>query len=150
MTDQEIVRAAAERIMGWRYWRFEENGPSRFDGSFPVFSQWNHSPDVATCFVHHAEDESDRWWNPLTSIADAWMLVEKLRDQGLNCVTGNNAHAKVQNFAAFVDAVWSLGKRINSVPEDGDVALRGWSISETARRAITIAALRAVGVDCAV
>lgn len=57
MTDAELIRLAATKVIGWhldaehrKYW---------MDGSLAV-------ADASL-------------WNPLTDISDAWMLVEKLR-----------------------------------------------------------------------
>ncbi|TQR29416.1 hypothetical protein C7Y45_28880 [Brevibacillus brevis] len=57
MTDQQIILTLATKVMGWKrygetdFW-YGDNG-NLFDHSF---------------------------WNPLQNIADAWMIVEKIKD----------------------------------------------------------------------
>jgi hypothetical protein len=109
----EIIRLSAERVMGWTSWKSPMAGPN----------------DPDDCWAT-GNDESPSWrksgWNPLTSISDAWMLVEKLRGPA-------NWSALHVNSASFC-MEFSMGKT-------GIANCH----SESAPRAITYAALRACG-----
>lgn len=107
MTDVEITRLSAERIMG-----FKAHGALH----------WTNG-DVSV----------DRFkWTPLASIADAWMLVEKLKADGWEITI--QWHWCEPN-------LWDWG--ITLVKREHVRGSHGTEVG----RAITIAALRAVGVE---
>lgn len=59
MTEQQIIITLATKVMGWQ--RKKDD-----------YVDWWMHEDVFICRV----DE----WNPLQNIADAWMIVEKIKD----------------------------------------------------------------------
>jgi Phage ABA sandwich domain len=61
MTDQQIIETLATKVMGWE----EEKDFNRYKGEIWV--------KVAEC--------SFNLWNPLQNIADAWMLMDKLKQR---------------------------------------------------------------------
>lgn len=101
-TDEQIIRTLAEEVMGWER-------------------------------SHHATPDSS-WggnWNPLTSIADAFMVVEKIG--GLDLIK--------------VDSGWMVGDGSEGFSTDGgfvEMQLENHAIAETAPRAISLAAYRVV------
>jgi hypothetical protein len=68
MTDREIVIALAEKVMGWRIIRHDSTGQE--------------------CGFDYRDDQNRRCtvysWNPRTSIADAWIIVERMRELGFH------------------------------------------------------------------
>lgn len=68
MTEQQIIESLATKVMGWTKHEVELD---MTDGSKQrFFDSWRlKGTEVA---VH---------WNPLQNIADAWMLIEKLRQR---------------------------------------------------------------------
>lgn len=111
MTDAEMVRLAAEKVMGWEA-----------KESWTTVMIWQ--PVGINC-LH---------WNPLTSDADCWMLVEKLQEQGWGIrvavhVGGylRGTSVRIYRYEPFIQF------RIEEMPDR--------------RRAIVLACLRAVGVD---
>lgn len=60
MTEQQIIETLAAKVMGWQ--RKKDD-----------YVDWWMHEDVFICRV----DE----WNPLQNIADAWMLVEKFKNE---------------------------------------------------------------------
>ena len=112
MTDQEIVRAAAERVMGWDAGLMRET--ERPGG-----------------LKYRRADGSILYFRPLESIADAWMLVEKLTDS--------------PDGIAYMCDLYRIGlgsewKCQFSVGEEV------YSHEATITRAITLAALQSVGI----
>lgn len=113
MTDAEIVKLAAEKVMGWRFnkkrssdewqmWHFDVSGRCEIIAS----------PKPLTV---------ENWW-PLTSIADAFMLID----------------------AAGVSCDFTLERSGTNWTAD----FRTTSVTHTDRcRAITLAVLKAVGVE---
>lgn len=60
MTDQQIIETLATKVMGWERRR-----------DFNI---------VNGSFYKYDEDMDLVDWNPLQNIADAWMIVEKIKD----------------------------------------------------------------------
>ncbi len=120
MTDAELVRLAAEKVMGWTE---DESGVSMDDDTFIIYGS-KEQPMLSV--------DGNEVWNPLTSISDAWMLVEKLWDE--------------QNGGWQIGIQTEDGGRIRcTVNKDG--AYCGHCTLESASGAITYAALRAVGEE---
>jgi hypothetical protein len=113
MTDREKVRILAEGVMGWSV--FDHSEWMRF---------WPKEPG-AKCRMYDPEGGTGNW-NPLESIADAWMVVEKLSTTEPN------------GFCIYRAAT-------NEVPERRWLAeFAGCEVwSDTAPRAICEAALKA-------
>lgn len=63
MTEQQIIESLATKVMGWEVVNSEVTGKPR----------WFYQPDKQFCL-----EMID--WNPLQNIADAWMIVEKIKD----------------------------------------------------------------------
>lgn len=59
MTEQQIIETLATKVMGW-----ERKNDDYVD--------WWMNDGVFICRAYE--------WNPLQNIADAWMLVEKIKD----------------------------------------------------------------------
>jgi hypothetical protein len=123
MTDAEIIRTIAEKVMGWMpvheryaphcgcsmvYDQREETLGKRFIG--PACG--------VTLHVEH-----DRW-NPLTSISDAFMVVEKMREFGWAFCLGEGAEC------------WEVGFARGYQEAEGDAL--------TIPRAICLAAIAAI------
>ena len=112
MTDQEKIEFLAEKVMGWH-------------------KHWSH-PDYPADWVDKESGHAAYAdWNPLLSISDAWMVVEKINSRLLwfhiECANGVEWSAKV--FTARFD-----GEECKHVAS-----------AETAPLAICNAAISAVG-----
>lgn len=143
MTDREMIIAAAEKILGWNYW----DGLADYDiTGRTYFTDWGFDDLKRVDVYENGSEDVTRQFDPLGRIQDAFMLVDALRLRKMAFVLGSNG-CSAQVTAWFVDGIWSLGLRQNQVPEHGDPHLRGCYTAEAAPRAITVAALRAVGVD---
>ena len=74
MTDVEIIVALAEKVMGWEV----------FGEPYPGPGQWAYSGTIGN---QHLEGYIGGYhvpqWNPLESIADAWIMVEELQSRGI-------------------------------------------------------------------
>lgn len=71
MTDQN--REVAEKVMGWT-WRPAKGLDFYGQGKMPAFSAaWLDQDDVVAGWEN---------WNPCNNIADAWMVVERMRELG--------------------------------------------------------------------
>ena len=81
MTDHELVRLLAERVLGWQYW----DGQQDYDGfAVAIFTDWSGQvPMVGVDLYQGGSDDVTGHWDPLHNIADAWMLVDTLVGQGL-------------------------------------------------------------------
>ncbi len=125
MNDTEMVRAAAERVMGWSLTDRVANG-------------WGHGPEVYMTGEDPEQEDSSptfQGFDPLNKISHAWMLVEKLGTRpnsafAVTIATDLKGSTYAARFGLLAD-----GRIGNSV--DG----------ATAPRAITLAALKAVGVE---
>ncbi len=76
MTDAEIVRTLAERVMGWKTYSLQQPGYADNQHEHRLIEnvrgQWNY----------FAPGESGVLFDPLTSISDAFMVVEKMQSRG--------------------------------------------------------------------
>ncbi|MCE5309588.1 MAG: hypothetical protein LLG20_18285 [Acidobacteriales bacterium] len=121
--------------MGWKLKHRPRRGVFVLaDGNGRVVAAWS---DANNTSVHSG-------WNPLLSLADAWMLVEALKDKQWSFRYGNNACAPSQHAVAFAKAYRGLGANILTgeyIEADMEPV-----VADTAPRAIVLAALRAVGV----
>lgn len=131
MTDEEIIRACAEKVMEW----VQVHDPKELtEGTFGINS-----------FGHilrpHRSEEWQRW-NPLTSDADAFMVMDKAR---LGVMPWTNGRWIA--FRPDLDGAW-LG--LSDAPGDRmyDGALRCGAVDADRRRAIVLAALKTVGIEC--
>lgn len=82
LTEQQIIVTLATKVMGWQ--RKKDD-----------YVDWWMHEDVFICRV----DE----WNPLQNIADAWMLVEKLRADGFGVnifASGTGFNCEVYEFTS--------------------------------------------------
>ena len=71
-------KLVAMNVMGWHEW----DGWDDYDGPYPMFSGW---PDIDGVAVYEEGDDNyDRWFNPSTSIADAWQVLEALEGEALD------------------------------------------------------------------
>ena len=124
MTDTELVRLAAKRVMGWT-----EKIPCDC-----VDSNGNFSPDC-TCAQGWRTSRRYREFDPLTSDADCWQMVDATlpridqQDFHLEHLAANSAGDEQSWVCKFHCAD-------ETVP---------WDRSTDRRRAIIIACLRAVG-----
>ncbi|PPA84965.1 hypothetical protein C4A75_09310 [Brevibacillus laterosporus] len=84
MTEQQIIVTLAIKVMGWEVLQEDFfNGMNSFrrlewfetESNYPYFSI-----DEGEFFLRTGRSES-RSWNPLQNIADAWQLMEKLRQR---------------------------------------------------------------------
>lgn len=137
MTNEEkrqMTVDLAEKVMGWRQvYAFEGTGHYHY----------KYESSSGGWFYIDAEQSRPKPWNPLENIADAWMLVEALRNRGVNAVITASGHSE-QYGCFLVDDIWALGKPVNRVPEDLDSKhLRGWHVSGCVAGAICRAALKA-------
>lgn len=74
MTDNEVVRFLAEKVMGWEVFSLERTGSAKSAGPFLVerhAGKWD-------LLVPNGEH---RRWNPLTSIADAFEVQAAMRGE---------------------------------------------------------------------
>ena len=117
MTDAEIVKLAVEKVLGL----VKVSKPFPLEGEFIIVpSSW----EGRGLYIHPS-----RMFNPLYSISDAWMLVEKLIVRGYTFKVTVNKYNAVATF--FADD--------EGTPTSWQAHNRGHP------HAITIAALRAVG-----
>jgi hypothetical protein len=145
MTDRELVIRAATDVMGWR--GEQMGGPQadadyglffrRADGRYAGLTAWGPASTVPGTI---------EGWNPLMRDADAFMLVDALKDRWHAAfVLGSNGCSN-QWTAWIFEGVWALAKNQNQVPEHGDSHLLGCASAGDRRRAIVLASLCAVGV----
>ena len=130
MTDNELIRAAAERVMGWAVIPFHAKIEKKI---YPALIE-NASHDW--CLIADKRSWA-RKWNPLASDADAFMLVDAIHSRGEYWFRLTTRWDKVN---------WSAGWTTQECT--------GWNgrmdievTDPDRRRAIVLAALRAVGVD---
>lgn len=131
MTDAELTRLAAERVMGWAI------NP---DGDMATAllltrAEMNERhmlnlPWVCLMSGDHDCNQPKKHWNPLESIADAWMLVEAMQARGFWFFMNTADH-----WAGFGEG--------GSIKASSEVECKN---ATQAPRAITMAALRACGV----
>jgi hypothetical protein len=81
MTDQEITRQLAEKVMGWTYW----SGEKDYDGppGVTIFTDWSLEIPINGVDVYaDGSDNLTSSFDPLNKIADAWLVVEKMAEHG--------------------------------------------------------------------
>ena len=128
MTDQEKIEFLATRVMGWYR-------PSRqSDVGFGYWSKTNETGGETTMCCN---------WNPLLSISDAWMVVEKMRERNLSFMVGFS-----RDEGQYFCDVWDAARteRVGSTKELLDMWNKGEAFGDTAPLAICNAALASVGV----
>ena len=99
MTHDEMNRLAAETVMGWR-----------LDDGYWVVGQSCTDEYVLTDYNIHD-------WNPCTSIADAWLLVEKMMKDGFEmmlCTSGEDKTKAQCNI--FLNKVVKGDKKADTAP----------------------------------
>jgi hypothetical protein len=120
MTDKDLIIAAAKEVMGWTVYTSGR-------GSAVAVSPQEDEMDRILATTHPWESVE---WNPLGSIADAWMLVERMREKGRHCLILRSYES------GLTVASFYLGPHDRSDLSATDMS---------APRAITLAALRAIG-----
>lgn len=132
MTDREIVVALAEKAMGWK-----ARAVALTTGIFD-------DPDGGT--LHWPNT-----FNPLESIADAWMVVEKMRDDGWKYHLADSFPSG-RHFCRFVKLndqhrpayIYNpITNELADISTDVRVFIGGHE-ADSAPRAICLAALKAV------
>ncbi len=118
LSDAGITRALAEKVMGWTD-----------EGGWWVTAEGRH---FTGCSVED-RTEDDAWW-PLTSIADAWMVRDRLAEWGNVAVVRNREGG--QDCASFCPDFSAPSHILGSA-----------AMASCAPRAICYAALRVVGVE---
>ncbi|HEX4495296.1 MAG TPA: hypothetical protein VIE43_06475 [Thermoanaerobaculia bacterium] len=125
LSDEEITRQLAEMVMGWE-----------------LQAKYGWYGTAEERFAHWlGEEEHAKKWRPLESIADAWMVRDRLATGGdfsLFCASGIE-HAVYTPQAACVRLPQTNAQRLPPLP--------GSALATTAPRAICLCALRAVGVE---
>lgn len=130
MTDEEIVKACAEKVMGWRLacgWWFTSKACTEKSG---------HT-------IHS--------WNPLTDDADACAVLDKMQEDGWRWILGH--HVRI-SFSVPPGAVAGWFCELSRVPQEPPyrdiLEQRASNYDPTPagrRRAIVLAALKAKGVE---
>lgn len=119
MTDTELTRLLAERVMGWKI-----KAPDYID---QVGWLWRWKGD-----------RIQQPWRPLGSMDDAWMVVEKMREQGHHIDIGSTVRGSIEDARAGLKTpMWH-------------VSIRGSRFEArefTCQRALCLATLRCVGVE---
>ena len=115
LTDQELTRLAAEKVMGWPI--VAATDLADYDGPFPAFCD---GAALTGCLRGHE-------WEPLTDWRAAGELVEKMRADGYGFV------------------VESTDDGIRSSFHDRRYEKNGHMYSESGPRSIVISALKTVG-----
>ena len=120
MTDEQIIELLATKVMGWtlsshgNYWNLPGQ-PGEREQIFRLD------------------------WNPIKHIQHAWMVVEKMRDEGYNAVVCGDNGWGCTFFQVDI--------------EETDAISGTWTVcygpinAETAQRAICLAALKAHGIE---
>lgn len=137
MTDAELTRLLAERVMGGRIWKeTEHQGDHDWldnPANYPHLTEFNTGAFILWC----APNENGRLWRPLDSMDDAWMLVERMRKLGWS---SSHTDLTVDSGTAW----WSWHFCQFAPPPAGASES---AQAPTPQRAIALAALRAVGVE---
>lgn len=121
MTDAEIVRTLATKCMGWKEvpWVW---GPSLSEHPTEAFFRMNGAGNVRVTV-----GDNTFWFDPLSSITDAFMVVEKMRERELYLTL----HDCRDHFLASFNAIHY--SRVGPFSQDSNPA-----------RAIAIAAIAAL------
>jgi hypothetical protein len=139
LTDTELTRLVAEKVMGWEVAVVEYGRGKK--GNF-----WVEAGSTGKIF------SNPHWnclaWHPLTDWAAAGEIVMKMRADGWSSRTTTNGWIADQCGCEFFRGDLALGKDIfsGSYEEYGFKAgVRQFAVESSGPRAITIAALLAVG-----
>ena len=150
MTDQEITRLVAEKVMGWHY---NPEGACWFDDmdQFAAHGQPYHCPQ---CHMDAQE------WNPMTSDADACAVIDRLAEQeyavGLHYQapgyrSGTTGIGSQDTWEVVIMPPASLRPAPSMIvyvkPKTETWIAHGEPTPDGRRRAICLAALKAVGMD---
>lgn len=132
VTDAELVKAAAEKVMGFEFERAGSPAPQA-----PVYASFHENGAI---ILHFAIVGDRAEWNPLTSDADAWMLIDRLEKLGFSyAITGTPLHSSFRGWVAF-----KRGVRPPTCDDTGvSPVLKG---PEGRRRAIVLAAINALAI----
>ena len=120
MTDREIVVAIAEKVMQWTVNR-NQMSPSCCD----MYEYQNENG-----LYRHNANGTRTYWNPLTSISDAFQVVEKMRERF--------------GYAFQLDSVGFDGAEWRCQVGWGDDPISVRAESDTPARAICLACLDAI------
>jgi hypothetical protein len=131
MTDAELVKLAAERVMGWQV--LEQHGGLIAFNTKTVWKHWIVEPPDDPCKTFPTLGT----WNPLTSDTDAMMLVDAIPDTVFT----------LEHLYAPKLLEWRWLANFGTSGAFGTVIVRGVAASPDRCRAITQAAVRAVGVE---
>ena len=118
MTDRELVIALAEKVMGWHTHAISERMWFTGTNSIPKGN-----------------------WNPLESISDAWMIVERIREI-VPKQTTTQTYA-FQLCQTGIPGEWTASFTVN----DFDWSHQATAEADTAPRAICLAGIKALGVS---
>lgn len=123
MMSCEVDARVAVEVMGWK----EIHGPGDISGGYAWFRRMENQRGVYVTANYETRCTSSLW-SPSTSIADAWLVVEKLRRDGW----------RIQIMVGYPDKDdCLLANNHRTISGQGD----------TAPEAICLAALKAVGAD---
>ncbi len=130
LSDEAIIRLLAEKVMGWKVFPLSvRDGYSEWQGPKliqNVAEAWNYFSDPLACAL----------WNPLVSIADAFMVMEKLRADGRSYrITGSGKSGEAFCCEAFCCRITI------PFPVPGHHVI---ATGETAPRAMCLAAIAAI------
>lgn len=128
MTDAELVRAAAERVMGWRV-------------HFRNTAFWVKADEERG--IMKTVEACVSKWNPLTSDADAFMLCDKMAELGY----GWRLDFDGMDSASFVENPQRYSGNRDLREEYDSLHDRAAVCGFDRRKCIVLAALRAVGVE---
>ncbi len=139
MTDLDLTRALAERVMGWRVY------------GYAAHDDWvgatNHGRAAGTCCIDGrgrvmiTDDAAVtvRLWRPLESMDDVWMAINKLQADGWHYEVG--AHIYKPN------SYWARFGKGDYDDDNNEWSTQHWGLAPTPQRAIALAALSVVGVE---
>jgi hypothetical protein len=124
MNLREIDRLVAEKVMGWRL--------KSFAGAGGGFSAWLNDEGQLVRYETDCtlQAQPDEFWRPTVNIADAWLVVEKLK---IVVIPQAGDPPKDMQYLA----------EIYRQPFGNNCE----AFAETAPLAICLAALKAIGVD---
>lgn len=124
MTDGEIVKALAEKVMGWEIGR-------ELDKAERYFSIWPEG----RLMRFHVDTMRHSEWNPLTSDADACVVLDKMAETHEVNLVIRHQRPPQADAADYVGCYF--GKSDAFLPMSSDAR----------RRVICLAALKAIGVN---
>ena len=138
---RELDALIAERVMGWGFWKSKHgywNIEPPNGEHFSTYGRFPHSDKYDSVTGELLPEV--RWWEYCdelpyysTSIADAWLVVEKLKDDDLNYFAIDQNYANEGKCGIYFNP-FDFGK----FPPD--------IVGDNVPHAICLAALKAVGV----